>query len=380
MAGFGCLDLDALTAPIGDNLVGNDPRTDTSLSSPFLALKDVRAATRANEKLLNGPPPDTTEEISLYQSAESSLPRQWQQIRETSEEILRDQSKDLEVASWLTEALVRHEELAGLADGLILMRQLVDQYWDSGLYPQEDEDGLETRMAPVIALNGLDGKPSPLLQALKRLPISDGGSDDPFQLWQYDDALEIAQIADPQQQSDRLSNGGTSMGALDAALMRSSKEFLRRNYEAAKSARENFTAILELINAKSGDMPPGTMLNSALDRLISCYDQKVSHLLVDADDSEGAAGGDGGSEGGGVRDGSLGSREDAFSQLLRIADFFDKREPQSLMGHSIREVVRRGRMPIFDLMAELLPDGDARSSFLMRSGIKVDTSESSGYE
>jgi type VI secretion system protein ImpA len=380
MSGFECVDLEALTAAVGDNQIGNDPRTDTSLSSPYLTLKDLRAATRSNEKLLNGPPPETTEENSLYQAAETSLPRQWSQIREISQEILRDQAKDLEVASWLTEALVRDHDLPGLADGLALMRELVEKYWDEGLFPQEDEDGIETRVAPVVALNGLDGRPSPLLQALKRVPISDGQDDDRFELWHYDDALEIAQIADGQQQQDRLSTGGTSMGALDAALQRSDKAFLRLNYAAAKACREHFQSILETIYTKSGDMPPGTMLTSALDRMINCYDTKVSHMLSDPEEGEeGAVGGSGESGGGGGGDGNMASREDAFRSLLRIADYFDKREPQSLVGQSIREVVRRGRLPVLALMEELLPDGELRSSFLMRSGIKVDSGESSSY-
>lgn len=381
MSGFGCIDLDGLTAPIGDDQIGSDPRTDTSLSSPYLGLKDTRAATRANEKILNGPPPETTEENSLYQAAESNLPRQWSQIREVSETILREQAKDLEVASWLTEGLVREHELPGLCDGLLLMRTLIENYWDAGLYPQEDEDGLETRIAPIVALNGLDGRPSPLLQALKRSALTDGTEDDRLELWHYDDALEIAQLADPQQQQDRLSGGGTSMGALESALMRTDREFLRRNYQAAKDAREHFQAILELINSKTGDMPPGTMLTSALDRVVSCYESKVAHLLVDPEEatSESAgAGGEGGTSGGG--DGALGSREDAFRSLLRIADYFDKREPQSLIGQSIREVVRRGRMPMLSLIEELLPDSDARSNFLIRSGIRIDYSDGSGYD
>jgi type VI secretion system protein ImpA len=379
MPGFDCVDLDLLTAPVGDNQVGNDPRTDTSLSSPYLTLKDVRAATRANEKLLNGPPPETTEEASLYQSAETNLPKQWAQIREISEDILKEQAKDLEVASWLTEALVRDHDLPGLADGLLLMRDLIEKYWDEGLYPQEDEDGLETRIAPVIALNGLDGRPSPLLQALKRVPLTDGGDDDAFQLWQYDDALDIAQIADTQQQQDRLAGGGTSMSAVESALQRSSREFLRRNYEAAKVSRENFQAILEMIYTKSGDMPPGTLLTTALDKLITCYESKVPHLLVDEAEAVAGEGGETGAGGGGGGEGGLNSREDAFNSLLRIADYFDKREPQSMIGQSIREVVRRGRLPMLSLIEELLPDSDARTNFLIRSGIKIDISDNSGY-
>ena len=66
-------------------------------------------------------------------------------------------------------------------------------------------------------------------------------------------------------------------------------------------------------------------------------------------------------------------REEAFQSILRIADFFDQKEPQSLVGQSLREIVRRGRMPMISLLEELLPDADQRATFLQRAGIKIDS-------
>jgi type VI secretion system protein ImpA len=61
-----------------------------------------------------------------------------------SKEALTKRGKDLQVAAWMTEALVRQEGFAGLGQGMELISRLLDQYWDS-VHPQMEEDGdLET--------------------------------------------------------------------------------------------------------------------------------------------------------------------------------------------------------------------------------------------
>ena len=59
-----------------------------------------------------------------------------------------------------------------------------------------------------------------------------------------------------------------------------------------------------------------------------------------------------------------------ITALLRIADYFAEAEPQSLVARRLREVVRRGRLPLEDLLAELLPDVSQRSLFLQRAGVR----------
>jgi type VI secretion system protein ImpA len=64
-------------------------------------------------------------------------------------EALTKQGKDLQVAAWLTEALVRLEGFAGLRQGLELIRRMLETYWDS-VHPRPDEDGdLEMRATPL---------------------------------------------------------------------------------------------------------------------------------------------------------------------------------------------------------------------------------------
>jgi type VI secretion system protein ImpA len=54
-------------------------------------------------------------------------------------EALSKKSKDLQLAAWLTEALVRRNGMSGLQEGLQVLHGMVETFWDS-LYP-EIEDG-----------------------------------------------------------------------------------------------------------------------------------------------------------------------------------------------------------------------------------------------
>ena len=55
--------------------------------------------------------------------------------------------------------------------------------------------------------------------------------------------------------------------------------------------------------------------------------------------------------------------------LLEVADYFSKYEPHSPISTSLQEIVRRGRLPFSQLLAELLPDTTAWRSALTSAGI-----------
>ena len=129
------IELAPLLAPleVGEQGVGVDLRLDYTATSPYQRLRDARGAARAEERARDaedgseGPPADG-----------------WRDVLSVGQQALATQSKDLEIAAWMTEALVRMHGLPGLAAGARLIAGLCDTYWDAG-FPQPDEDGLEVR-------------------------------------------------------------------------------------------------------------------------------------------------------------------------------------------------------------------------------------------
>lgn len=70
------------------------------------------------------------------------------EVFKLSRQVLTKQSKDLQVAAWLTEALLAREGLPGLRQGLELVRRLLEDYWDT-VHPQIDDGDLEMRSTPL---------------------------------------------------------------------------------------------------------------------------------------------------------------------------------------------------------------------------------------
>ncbi|MGB7592046.1 MAG: type VI secretion system protein TssA [Terriglobia bacterium] len=63
-------------------------------------------------------------------------------------EAIATKSKDLQLAAWLTDALLRTEGFGGLKQGLELLRGLVGTFWET-LYPQLEDGDAELRAAPL---------------------------------------------------------------------------------------------------------------------------------------------------------------------------------------------------------------------------------------
>src|SRR4051794_27360986 len=124
------VDLEALLAPIpGDNPAGTSLR----YAGDYDEIKS----------LLPKPDRDAFEA--------SGQEGQWSKLVQVTTQKLRDKSKDLTIAGWLTEGLVHLHGFAGLPDGFNLLHGLCDRFWD-GVYPVTDEGDLEVRAAPLQSL------------------------------------------------------------------------------------------------------------------------------------------------------------------------------------------------------------------------------------
>ena len=87
---------------------------------------------------------------------------EWQRARKTADwplviklasEALATKSKDLQIAAWLTEALLRKEGIPGFREGLSLIAALLDTFWDS-LYPELEDGDPELRAVPLVWREG----------------------------------------------------------------------------------------------------------------------------------------------------------------------------------------------------------------------------------
>ncbi|MFL5252677.1 MAG: type VI secretion system ImpA family N-terminal domain-containing protein [Rhodopila sp.] len=107
-----------LTAPLDGNApAGIDLRRDTSPDSLYFRLRDARSQARAAERATEYEP-----------DATGSGGAAWNDVGKLASEALADKTKDLEIAAWLTESLVRSDGLHGLAAGAQILAGLVSGF------------------------------------------------------------------------------------------------------------------------------------------------------------------------------------------------------------------------------------------------------------
>jgi type VI secretion system protein ImpA len=361
-------DLAALLAPIaGDSPVGADLRDDFSPQSTYYRLRDARAEARAAERSADADP-----------DAEFVMPSQWRSIRDLAVKALIEQSKDIEIAAWYTEALVRSDGLPGLAAGARLIAGLSETYWDGGVFPLPDEDGIVTRVAPVTGLNG-EGGDGTLIQPLRKLPLfprPDGGT---YPLWQYEQSAQLGGIADPARRQQRIDAGAVPFEAMERAARATGAARLSELRDQATDALAAWQAMSDELDGRAGtDAPPTSRVRDLVRQILDLVNRYAPSLDPGAPETPPtAAGSDAappGVGGAGAAPGGA-SREDMLRELVRIAEYFRRTEPHSPLAYTLEETVRRARMSWPELLAELVPDTTTRFAILTSLGIKPPSDE-----
>ena len=366
-------DVESLAAAIpGDAPTGADLRLDDSPVSPYYKIKDARNTARAAERAAIRDPESATEEPD------------WRTVLEQGLDLLGTKAKDMEVAAWTIEALVRLHGLAGLRDGFRLVNRLVDQHWD-GLWPSAAAEGVESLVAPLAGLNG-DEAEGTLIGPIRALPLTEGASSGPYSLWQYEQALEVAKIADLDARQKRIDAGAVALGDFEKAVSETGVAFYRRVRDDLAQTQEAWEALCSSLEAKAGgSAPPASNIRGALAKFAESFGFVTSSMILDeapavADEAPGEAGGSGGGDAASgsapaaaaaPRDaGEIRTRADAFRQLERVAEWFRRVEPHSPVSYSLEQAVRWGQLPLPDLLTELIGDDNVRENVFRLTGIR----------
>jgi type VI secretion system protein ImpA len=185
----------------------------------------------------------------------------WRLTQDLSVALLSKQSKDLQLALWLTEAGVHLHGLAGLRDGLKIMRELMARFWDD-LYPKM-EDGPEDRAGPFEWLN------EKFIDSISAIPITlrnDQGDD--YSLNDLRIARRVGSAAnymtaDGEIDSEKKKNydqaiadGHISMEMFESAAKATSRVSYEDLNLDCQEACEQFAALEKIIDEKFGVAAP----------------------------------------------------------------------------------------------------------------------------
>ena len=76
----------------------------------------------------------------------------WAQVAEAGSQLLKQDSKDFQVAAWLADAWIRTHSWQGLCAGLQLINGIAERFWRAA-WPALDEDNADRRVAPFVWMN-----------------------------------------------------------------------------------------------------------------------------------------------------------------------------------------------------------------------------------
>ncbi len=355
-------DLIALLDAIpGDVPMGVDIREDFSAQSPYNRLRDARSDARDAEKMIDNGDPNVNDPAPM-----------WRTVREIGFKTLMETTKDLEVAAWVTEACVRSHGLAGLHAGAMLVKGLVDRYWD-GLFPLPDEFGMETRVAPITGLNGREGGGS-LIQPLYKLLLFNRPDGTPVTFYTYQSSEQLPAL--PAERRDaRIKAGAIPWEDMENQARTAGAVALGRLRDEATAALQSWEAMAETLDEKASDDPPSTSHVRDLLRLIQTVairyagapEAAVEETAVEPPAISNVPGESPGAVA--VSPRTL-SRDEALKSLENIATFFRRTEPASPLSYTLEDAIRRARLTWPELLQEVVPDANVREAILNSLGIR----------
>jgi type VI secretion system protein ImpA len=164
----------------------------------------------------------------------------WPRVRDLVTTALRERSKDLQLALWLTESEIKLRGFEGLRDGLRITRELIVRYWDQGLYPVM-EDGPEDRAGPFEWLN------SKLVDSIAALSITP--RDDKGREYSFIDLQEARRAGSN-------AGGRISMEAFEDALSAGKRAAQEELSGVFHEVCEEFNALEKVIDEKFGEAAP----------------------------------------------------------------------------------------------------------------------------
>jgi len=373
------IDPDLFSSPIsGDFPAGENLQLSEEGRAARSALRDLREEARRIERRAD----DGDSSEGGWAAARSV----WVEVRDGGLDILRNRSRDLDIAAMTIEALARTDGFIGLAAGFAMTRVMVESSWgdlfpipDPEDGPADDEAIVEERTLPLQRLVGIDSE-GLLIPAILHIPLTQSRSDEQYAICHWRSSRDLVNEQSEEKLKLAVERGAVSPAQFEQAVATTPLPHLKEVYLELGHAAEQWELLSNAVSSASGGaavLPAGPIrdLFEECDAAIRTFapaaipapEQAVADSGDAATDGAGADG-----EGGSGRRGAPTGRAEAFSQLELIADFFERHDPHSLIGAQIRNVVRLGRLPREAYYRELLRDEAALSLLFRAAGMDGD--------
>jgi type VI secretion system protein ImpA len=329
------LNLESLLAPISE---AEPAGPNLEYDRDFAAL----------ERLSQGKP-----ERQMGDAVQPAEDPDWKALGQGAQALLL-RSKDLRAAIHLTRASLRTGGLVGFSEGIRLVRELLEHFWE-GVHPMLDADDNNDPTMRVNTLASLAD--SPTLGALRSAPLVTARGLGSVTL--RDLLVATGEIpAVPGQATPDMSTIEATFDGVDF-------DALMATTNVVSEAREDVMAIEALVAEKVG-----AAQSANLSRLSTTLEQARKHLatrverrspVIEPDDTAeiqmAQSGGDGqASSSSGRGTGPIKSRDDVIKALDVIIAYYSKFEPSSPVPLLLMRAKKLARMGFVDIVKNMAPD------------------------
>lgn len=368
------IDLKAIMQPIpGENPSGESQR--------YSGLYDeISEARRADEDLAQGV---WQEELKL-----ADYPK----VIELAVPALATQSKDLQIASYLSEALCKQHQILGLRDSLKLLSGLQARFWDT-LYPEIDEGDMEARA------NAIEWMVDQASIAIKEITITQGEGYN-YLDWadskNYDfpenldllDSTEKQRIKVLMEKAEREKRCTTETWS--KAVSQSRRAFYEDLHIMFTECWEEYNKLNQTIEEKfdPNQMPGLGEIKKSLD-LVEIQVNKLLEIKreeepdeIEEEEEEGTEG-ENGASGKKKSDGTssaISNRRDALKRLAELAVYFKKTEPHSPVSYLVTRAVKWGNMPLETWLQDVIKDENVLFQIRQTLGFNTNTADDSAED
>jgi type VI secretion system protein ImpA len=299
----------------------------------------------------------------------------WDAVIDIGTAALTNKTKDLQIAAWMTEALIIRDGFPGLRDGLSLVCELLNDFWDS-LHPEIEDEDLEYRGSSLEWMN----QTTALL--IKRIPVTQSNLGSDYSLLHWEEAQAVDNLG---RQSEEAMEAAVADGKITGkqfndAVAATPKDFYVNLGEDVQTCVEAYEQLEQVADERFGDQAPSLRQIKASIQACQVF---VNAILkkkreTDPDFDEPEAETAEGEEPPGKGEarvnasrvtGPIRTREEAFRRLSEVAHYLQQVEPHSPVSYLVQRAVSWGNMSLTDLLKELIRNEDQRYEIYQLLGI-----------
>jgi len=295
-------------------------------------------------------------------SSADKLP-EWPKVVDVATDTLATKTKDLLIAGWLTEALLRESGFAGFRDGLKLIHGFVERFWDQ-LYPIIEDGDLANRAAPFSWLTSADGG-ARMPTAMREIPVARSTTDDVLN-WTFWHLRRVAPQGKDEKEDafkKRSAEADQKRQIFDAAVDSSPIPFYQTLLADIDACLEEINQLALRLDQRMGDFAPSweELRKSIGEIRVFVYGVLkrrgglINETPAAAQAEEGTVTTNNAPDQANHH-GPIRSRMEAISRLEEAAKFFSETEPHSPVAYLVRRAVRWAGLPFEEVLGELVKD------------------------